>query len=100
MFLETMESIGDFLWGTPMLVSIIGCGIVYTLISKGFTFRHFGYIMKNTFGKMKGGNEKDDRISAFQAACVAIGGCVGTGNLGGVASAIATGGPGIGRAHV
>ena len=94
MFLETMESIGDFLWGTPMLVSIIGCGIVYTLISKGFTFRHFGYIMKNTFGKMKGGNEKDDRISAFQAACVAIGGCVGTGNLGGVASAIATGGPG------
>lgn len=99
MFLETLESIGDFLWGAPMLIAIIGCGILYTIISKCFTIRHFGYIMKNTFFKV--GDKKDaskergkGKFSSFEAACIAIGGCVGTGNLGGVASAIATGGPG------
>lgn len=99
-FLERLESIGDFLWGTPMIFTIIGCGIIFTLLSKGFTFRYIGHILKNTLFKMggKGKAESDvggaGKISAFEAVCVAIGGAVGTGNLGGVAAAIATGGPG------
>lgn len=99
-FVEMLETIGDTLWGTPMIATIIGCGILFTLLSKGFTFRYIGHILNNTLFKMGGKGRKEvdvdgnGKISAFEAVCVAIGGAVGTGNLGGVAAAIATGGPG------
>ena len=97
MFYQVAEAIDDFLWGAPFLLVLAFGGILLTVKSNFFVFRHFGHIMKNTFGELMGKEAKQKskgHISAFEAMCVAIGGCVGTGNMGGVAAAIAVGGPG------
>lgn len=94
---EIISNIDSFLWGTPMIVSIMFLGVFYTFGAKLFVFRHFGHILKNTLGNMasKESREKGKTgVSPFEAACVAVGGSVGVGNISGVASAIAVGGPG------
>ena len=96
-FYEVMDAIDSFLWGTPFLVFVILVGLYFTLRSGMFTISHFGHVMKHTMGSMtsKEANAKSDKhISPFEAVCVAIGGCVGNGNISGVATAVATGGPG------
>lgn len=87
------------LWGTPLLVLIIGSGIYFTVRSKFFQIRHFGFIMKNTIGKIFTGKANADEtktgtITPFQAISTAIGGTVGFGNIAGVATAVAAGGAG------
>ena len=87
------------LWGTPLLVLILGTGTYFTIRSKFFQVRHFGFIMKNTFGKIFTGKVDADETQAgtltpFQAISTAIGGTVGFGNIAGVATAVAAGGPG------
>lgn len=92
----------NFVWGPWLLIIIASVGIIATVASKGFQFRYLGYILRNTFGKLLQGSKKtneeqDDssgQLSPFQAISMAIGGAVGTGNIGGVATAIAVGGPG------
>lgn len=97
MIYDFLCNIDDFLWDTPFLVMLIICGIYLTIRSEFFSFRYFGHIIKNTFGSLKADSQHETahgRISPFAAMCVAIGGTVGTGNIAGVAAAIATGGPG------
>lgn len=88
-------SIGNFLWGVPMLTLLGLLGIILTVGTKGFQFRRFGHIWKNTLGT---GNRKQGEsqkgISSFKAACMALCNTLGTGNIAGVALAIAMGGPG------
>ena len=48
-----ISNIGSFLWGPPMIIAIMGCGILLTIRSKFFVFRHFGMIFKKTLGSMK-----------------------------------------------
>ena len=43
-------AINDVVWGPPMLVLLVGAGILLTIMTKGFQFRKFGYAMKNTMG--------------------------------------------------
>lgn len=94
-----LDSIVGFLWGTPLIVGILFTGFYLTIRSGCFQFAFFGHIMKNTFGKMVKGksDENEDEkgmLSPIEAVSTAIGGSVGVGNIGGVATAIATGGPG------
>lgn len=96
-FYEIMDTIDGFLWGTPFLAFVILVGLYFTIRSGMFTIAHFPHVMKHTLGSMmsKEANAKSDKhISPFEAVCVAIGGCVGNGNISGVATAVATGGPG------
>lgn len=90
------ESITNWLWGLPLLVTIIVTGIFLTIRSGGFQFRHFGHIVKNMFNKdrREGGGDDGKSLTPFQAISIAIGGTVGVSNMSGVATAIATGGPG------
>lgn len=86
-----------FLWGTPLIILVLGSGALFTIGTGFFQFRHFGYFCKETFGALfdKSQNEQGSgHVSAFQAAATAVGGAVGVGNIGGVATAIAVGGPG------
>lgn len=86
-----------FLWGTPLIVLVLGSGALFTIGTGFFQFRHFGYFMKKTFGSLFDKSEHDagsGHVSAFNAIATAIGGAVGVGNIGGVATAIAVGGPG------
>jgi len=87
----------DILWGLPLIILILAVGIFFTFATGFFQFRYFGYAMKQAYKKFFRNNdaEKDSgSISPFEALSVAIGATVGVGNIGGVASAIALGGPG------
>lgn len=95
MIIDLVAKISGFVWGLPMILSIVACGFLFTFGSKFFVFRYFGHIIKNTIGNLSSSNNKDKTgVSPFEAACIAIGGAVGVGNITGVAAAIAMGGPG------
>jgi AGCS family alanine or glycine:cation symporter len=87
----------DFVWGPPMIVVLVGTGLYITARIGGMQFTKLGRPIKMFFGgwrgKEKGEASKGD-ISPFQALSVAIMGTVGNGNIAGVATAIAAGGPG------
>ena len=97
--LEIIKNVNDFLngfiWGVPAMVCIIGVGL-YLSIRTGFLqIRKFGYAMRCTVGRMfKKKEASDGSITPFQAVCTALAATVGTGNIAGVAGAIAIGGPG------
>ena len=93
---EIIKQIDSFLWGDPFIYGTIAIGLFLTLCSGVFSVRHFGHIWKNTLGTIgkKNSAAQAGTISPFEALCVAVGGCVGTGNISGVAAAIAVGGPG------
>lgn len=90
------ESITGWLWGLPLLITIAVTGIYLTIRSGFFQFAHFGHIIKNMFNKDRrdGGGDDGKSLTPFQAISIAIGGTVGVSNMSGVATAIATGGPG------
>jgi AGCS family alanine or glycine:cation symporter len=95
--MEILERITGWLWGVPLIVTILGTGLYFSIRSNFFQFTHFKHIMKNTFGKLSSkdkGEGKEGVLSPFEAVSTAIGGTVGVGNIGGVATAIAYGGPG------
>lgn len=72
-------------------------GVYYLIATKAFSFIHLGHIFKNTFGTLTKKESKEKtagHVSPWEAVCIAVGGCVGTGNVSGVAAAIALGGPG------
>lgn len=92
---KTNESINGFVGGLPSMVCIVGVGLFLLIKNKGVQFTRFGYAVKNTFGKIFSKKETSEgAISPFQAVCTALAGTVGTGNIAGVAGAIAIGGPG------
>ena len=97
--LKTIEAINsvvnDFIWGIPAMVCIIGVGL-YLSIRTGFLqIRKFPYAMRATLGRMfRKRKAADGSITPFQAVCTALAATVGTGNIAGVAGAIAIGGPG------
>lgn len=97
--LQTIESvntaINNFVWGVPAMICIIGVGLVLTLRTHFIQFRKFGYALKNSIGRIFSKEEaKEGSITPFQAVCTALAATVGTGNIAGVAGAIAIGGPG------
>ena len=88
-------SINGVVWGPPMLILLVGAGILLTLMTKGMQFRKFGYAMKNTLGKIFQKSEaKEGEITPFQAMTTALAGTVGTGNIAGIVTAVTLGGPG------
>ena len=97
--LHTIEiintAVNNFVWGIPAMTCILGVGL-YLSIRTGFIqFRKLGYSMKMTLGKIFSQTEaKEGSITPFQAVCTALASTVGTGNIAGVAGAIAIGGPG------
>lgn len=93
------DAINGVVWGWPALI-LLGCtGIIMTCMTKVFQITHWGHWWKMTLGaifkdKHVTGHTEDRTISQFQSLCTALAATVGTGNIVGVAGAIATGGPG------
>ena len=97
--LETIESINNvvnnFIWGVPAMICIIGVGLVLSFQTRFLQIRKFPYAMKVTIGRMfRKKQAADGAMTPFQAVCTALAATVGTGNIAGVAGAIAIGGPG------
>ncbi len=89
------QVVNGFIWGVPAMIYIIGVGLLLSVRTRFIQIRKFGVAMKNTVGKIFDKTQaKDGSMSPFQAVCTALAGTVGTGNIAGVAGAIALGGPG------
>lgn len=96
---QMLDAIVGFLWGLPLILGILMTGFYLTIRGGFFQFRFFNHIMKHTFGQLLGSNKEKKGtgkgvLSPIEAVSTAIGGSVGVGNIGGVATAIAVGGPG------
>ena len=97
--LQTIENINtainNFVWGVPAMILILGVGLLLAFKTKFIQFRKFGYAIKNSIGRIFVKEEaKEGSMTAWQAVCTALAATVGTGNIAGVAGAIALGGPG------
>ena len=104
-FVGRIESINNavngFVWGLPMLILLVGTGILMTVLTKVFQISHFKHWVKNTIGGIfkdkhvtAHTGKEDMQISQFQSLCTALAATIGTGNIAGVAAAILSGGPG------
>ncbi len=92
--IDFLEKVNSFVWGAPALVMILGVGF-YISIRTGFVqLRLFPRALCSFFRQFTGVGNTDEGISGYQALCTALAATVGTGNLAGVAGAIAVGGPG------
>ena len=89
------DAVNGFVWGLPAMICIIGVGILLAVRTRCVQFRRFGYAMKATIGGLfKKSDAGKGALTPFQAVCTALASTVGTGNIAGVAGAIAIGGPG------
>lgn len=95
-FFDGLNWLANQLWGLPMMILLLGTGLYFTVRTGFFQIAHLGYILKNTFGRIF--EKEQDNVAGvmtpFQAVSTALAGTVGTGNIAGVAAAIAVGGPG------
>lgn len=88
---DIIVSIDNVLWGLPLIILIMGCGIILTVRTRGVQFRKLGTALKFA---VKNEEEGDGDVSSFGALCTALSATIGTGNIVGVATAVAAGGPG------
>ena len=85
----------SWMWSLPLLIILMGGGLIITVACDFVQFKHFGFMLKKTFGSARKGNSgKEGSISGVQAMVATLANTIGTGNIVGVGSAIAIGGPG------
>ena len=96
--LDTIASINTWLngyvWGVPLIVLLIGTGLLLTAITGGAQFRYLPFALKEVLGKLRKGGGGEGSVRPFQAVATALASTVGVGNIAGVATAISIGGPG------
>lgn len=88
--MEFVDKINGWVWGAPLILLCLGTGVLFSLWSRFLQVRH----LKGMVTQLWQGQASDSGISSFQGFAMALGGRVGTGNIAGVATAIAMGGPG------
>lgn len=88
---QILKQINDIVWGLPLICLLLGTGIYFTFKLKFIQLRKLKLAFKCIFKKE---DEQDGDVSSFQALCTALSSTIGTGNIVGVATAIAAGGPG------
>ena len=94
--IETINTaVNNFIWGVPAMVCIFGVGLYLSIRTNFLQIRKFPYAIRTTLGRIfRKRSASDGAITPFQAVCTALAATVGTGNIAGVAGAIAIGGPG------
>jgi AGCS family alanine or glycine:cation symporter len=93
MFAHWMQVMNGIVWGPPMVILLIGTGLFLTIRLRFIQLRYFKHAIECISGKYDNPAEQGD-VSHFQALCAALSATIGTGNIAGVATAIALGGPG------
>ena len=96
--LETIEQsntwLNGYVWGAPMIVLLMGTGVLLTILTGAVQFRYLGFALKEVLGKLTQRGTGDGSVSPFQAVSTALASTVGVGNIAGVATALTLGGPG------
>lgn len=91
LFEKVLTTVDNWVWGVPLIVLIMATGILLTLRMRGLNVRNLGLALKYMVKNEDGGSGE---VSSFGALCTALSATIGTGNIVGVATAIAAGGPG------
>jgi alanine or glycine:cation symporter, AGCS family len=93
LFANAMNWLNGIVWGPAVIVLLVGTGLYLTIGLRFIQFRRLGHSLKCISGKFDNPDEEGD-VSHFQALSAALAATIGTGNIAGVATAIAIGGPG------
>lgn len=88
---KLVSTLNDIVWNPGLVVLLLAAGLYFSFRTRLVQVRRFRLMLRSLFGKKAGDN---NGISSFEAFCIALSGRVGTGNIVGVATAIAFGGPG------
>ena len=88
-----LQAVNDLVWGLPTLVLMLGVGAYLSIKTRFLQVRLFPDAIRNFFQKLRGSG-REQGVSSYQSLCTALSATVGTGNIAGVAGAIALGGPG------
>ena len=88
------SSLNGLVWGWPMIVLLLGTGLVLTLVTGAVQFRYLGLALREVLGRITQRGAAPGSVSPFQAVATALASTVGVGNIAGVATAISLGGPG------
>lgn len=91
---DMITAFADWAWGVPMIIWLVGGGIVLTIAIGGIQFTKLGFVLKHTVIKSIREKKDGEGISGLQAVLSAMSGTIGSGNIVGVGAAIALGGPG------
>ena len=86
--------LNGYVWGWPMIILLVGTGLLLTIVTGGAQFRYLGVALKEVLGKITQKSAGPGEVSPFQAVATALASTVGVGNIAGVATAISIGGPG------
>ena len=92
--LNLHSQINQLVWGPPMMVLLIGAGVVLTFATGGIQFRRLFFAFREVLGKLADESQGQGSVSPFQALSTALASTVGVGNIAGVSTAIFLGGPG------
>lgn len=91
---ELHQTVNGLVWGPPMMVLLIGAGIVLTFATRGVQFVHLAFAFREVLGKLFRPSTGEGTVTPFQALATALASTVGVGNIAGVSTAIYLGGPG------
>lgn len=95
LILGANEAVSAVVWGIPAMILILGTGVLLSALCGFPQITGFGHAMRHTLGRMlRKDKTKKGAVSPFKAMCTALAASIGTGNIAGVAGAIAIGGPG------
>jgi alanine or glycine:cation symporter, AGCS family len=86
--------LNGIVWGWPMLILLMGTGVLLTVVTGGVQFVRLGAALREVLGKLRSKGTGQGSVSPFQAVATALASTVGVGNIAGVATAITIGGPG------
>jgi AGCS family alanine or glycine:cation symporter len=86
--------LNGYVWGWPMIVLLLGTGVLLTVLTGAVQFRYLGFALREVLGKITQKSTEVGSVSPFQAVATALASTVGVGNIAGVATAISIGGPG------
>jgi AGCS family alanine or glycine:cation symporter len=96
--IETIQQwnavVNGYVWGAPMIVLLMGTGLLLTVLTGAVQFRYLGFALREVLGKLTRRAGGPGNVSPFQAVATALASTVGVGNIAGVATAIFLGGPG------
>ncbi len=94
LLISTLEKFAGWIWGPPLLILLVGGGLIITIRLSFFQFKYLGFVIRQTFGKMFGKGEGVGTVSPFQAATAALASSIGAANIVVVPTIIFTAGPG------
>jgi len=86
--------LNGYVWGWPMIVLLLGTGILLTVLTGAVQFRYLWFALREVLGKITQKHTEPGNVTPFQAVATALASTVGVGNIAGVATAISIGGPG------